>query len=115
MKKFTKIIAPALFASLALGAAVPASAQPWQKPGRDNYSQQINQLDRQVERAEQRRIISSREASVLDRKVNQLNLLHRKLSRDGLSRSERQTMDQQIANVQRLIAREAVDRNGHRR
>jgi len=115
MKKFTSIIAPALFASLALGAAVPASAQPWQKPSRDNYSQQINQMERQVDRAEQRRLISSREASVLERKVYQLNQLHRKLSRDGLSRGERQTLDRQIDNVQRQIARETIDRNGHRR
>lgn len=117
MRNIRKIIAPAIIASLALGAAVPASAAPWhdRDRGRDNYRQQISQLDKQVQRAEQRRLISSREAKGLERKVDQLQQLHRTFARDGLNRAERRALDTRIDNVQRQIARETADRNGRRR
>lgn len=113
MKKFTRLIAPALVASLALGAAVPATAAKWD--GRNDYRQQINQLERQVQRAEQRRLISQREAQRLERQVEQLDRLHRTYSRGGFTKGERQALERRIDSVERQITREIRDRDGRRR
>ncbi|WP_336981307.1 hypothetical protein [Altererythrobacter fulvus] len=109
MNRLAKLIAPAIAASLVLGAAVPASAAPWQ--GRDNYRQEIAQLDRQIDRAQERRLISPREAERLERKVDQLQDLHARYARNGLTRAEGQILDQRINTVKRQIASEVADRD----
>lgn len=116
MTKFTKFIAPALIASLAIGAA-PASAQAWR--GGDNYREQIKQLDRQIDRAEDRRLITKREADKLERSVDQLQRQHENYARGGLSRDERRTLDLRISKLDREIKYEIAkgnkDRNDHRK
>ena len=112
MNRSSKLIASALAASLALGAAIPATAAPFQGAG--NIRQQIAQLDRKVERAESRHLISRQEAQRLDRLVNQVQNLHASLARNGLSRAELRVLDQRIDTVERKIDREIADRNGRR-
>lgn len=109
MNRFTKLIAPAIAASLVLGAAVPASAAPWH--GRDNYRQEIVQLDRQIDRAQERRLISHREAERLERKVDQVQKLHAAYARNGFTKSELRILDQRIDSVKRQIAAEIADRD----
>ncbi|HTN13906.1 MAG TPA: hypothetical protein VL094_03785 [Sphingomonadaceae bacterium] len=109
MNKLTKLIAPAIAASLVLGAAVPASAAPWQ--GRNNYRQEIAQLDRQIDRAQERRLISHREADRLERKVDQLRNLHVRYAKNGFTKTELRILDQRIYTVKRQIASEVADRD----
>jgi len=117
MNKLTKIIAPAATfigaASLALGAAVPASAASWNNGG--DLRQQINQLDRKVDQAERRHLISRQEANRLDRLVNDLQAQHARFARNGFTRAELRTLDQRIDTVDRQIDKEIRDRDGHRR
>lgn len=114
MNKFSKIIAPAIAASLALGAVAPASAASWNQPNRFDVRQQISQLDRQINQAERRNMLSHREAENLERKVDQLRDLHARYARNGLTKGELRLLDQRIDQVSRQIDREINDRNNHR-
>ena len=117
MNRLTKWIAPTLAASLALGAAAPASAAQWEGH-RDNgheIGREIRQLDRQVDIAKARHQISWREAANLERKVDRLQRLYRNYSRDGLSRSELRVLDNRVDQVKRDLARQSHDRDGFAR
>ncbi len=110
MNRLTKLIAPALFATLALGAGVPASAAQW-----DNHNsirQEIRQLDNQIDRAQSRHLISAREATRLSRNVDQLQKLQVRYARDGYTRAELRVLDQRLDTVKRQLAREIGDRDG---
>ena len=120
MNRLTKWIAPALAASLALGAAVPASAAQWEghrnSHGYENgIGREIAQLDRQVDIAKARHQISWREAANFERKVDQLQRLYRIYSRNGLSRTELRVLDSRVDLVKRDLARQSHDRNGFAR
>jgi hypothetical protein len=119
MNKLIKIIAPALAASLALGAAVPASAATWEgrhevgryETSRHEIGRQIAQLDRQVDMARARHLISWRESASLGTKVDRLQKLYRVYARNGLSRAEVRVLDNRIDAVKRDLARQTNDRN----
>lgn len=113
MIRLNKLIAPALAAALALGAAVPASAAPWQQDARE-LRNQIVQLDRLIDRAEQRRLLSSREANQLERKVENLKDLHSRYARNGFTRAELRILVRRIDTVKRQVDREITDRDGRR-
>ena len=72
---------------------------------------EIAQLDRQIDRAQERRLISPREADRLERKVDQLQDLHARYARNGLTRAEERILDQRINTVKRQIASEVADRD----
>lgn len=113
MNKLTKIVAPALAASLALGAAMPAAAAGWDRHGGGfGVKQQIQQLDRKIEQAERRHLISRDEANRLDRNLNKVERLHSTYLRGGLNRAELRTLDNRIDAVERQLSREIADRNG---
>jgi chromosome segregation ATPase len=113
MNRLNKLLAPALAAALTLGAAVPASAAAWVQDARQLRSQ-IIQLDRQIDRAEQRRLLSSREANQLERRVENLKDLHSRYARNGFTRAELRVLDQRIDTVKRQVDREIDDRDGRR-
>lgn len=119
MNRLIKIIAPALAASLALGAAVPASAATWEgrheigryENGRHEIGRQIAQLDRQVDVARARHLISWRESARIEAKVDRLQRLYRSYARNGFSRGELRVLDNRIDAVKRDLTRQANDRN----
>lgn len=123
MRKFL-IAAPLALAAAAV-LTTPAAAQGygrhnnsgWNNNGWDNsrdLRSQINQLDREVDRAQNRRLISNREAQRLDREVNQLERLHAQYARNGFSRVELRTLENRIDQVQRMVRNEINDRDGRR-
>ena len=126
MNQLTKIAATALAATLVLGAS-PAFAAQWDKrdSARAAYGQnyrdhrglgnEIAQLARQVDRAEQRGRISVREAARLDRNVDRLRQLNRQYARGGYTRQELRTIQWRIDEVQQQLLRDRADRSGHRR
>lgn len=123
MNKLTKLIAPALAASLALGAAVPASAATFVHSA-GNVRVELAQLDQQIDVARARHQISASESATLQKKVDRVQNLYRTYSRNGFSRSELRVLDNQIDTVKRDLARQANDRDnfghngrgyGHRR
>ena len=108
MTNATKIVASALAASLALGVAVPASAAVW-NPGQ--LRQEINQLDRQIDRAEARRSISQREARQLDRQVDRLEEAFRAYARGGFTRYELASLNNGVDRVRIQLRQERADRD----
>ncbi|MET0251131.1 MAG: hypothetical protein ABW203_03035 [Novosphingobium sp.] len=129
MRKLSKAVLAALVTTTALGAALPAQAQPYPQDRRgdrydnnhDNrYDQrrtpvradvirnQIAELQRRVERNDRRDRISEREAAGLRRDVYRLRDQFRDYNRNGLSNREIQVLDQQI---DRIRARLHIERN----
>jgi len=128
MSKFTKIVAPALIAAMGIGAvAAPASAQPYgqQHNGRhdagrptpvrnSNIRADINGLNRDIDRAVANRRISSREAMGLKRDANQVQRLYAQYARNGLTRSETQTLQSRVDRIQVALRAERRDRDNRR-
>ena len=113
MTKLSRLVAPALFASLALGAAMPAQA--YHAPRGDHaVARQIDQLQFAVQRADGRDRVSEREAAGLRHAVFELKRQYRQLSRDGLSRGEQRFLERRIDSIRSRLHHERRDRDGHR-
>lgn len=132
MTRLSRIIAPALIATAALSAAMPAQAAPYQErhhaghydgrnDGRHDASartnairQQITQLERRIERNDNRDRISEREATRLRRDVRDLRQQFRTFSRNGLTQSEFRTLERRIDQLRARLQMERHDRDGRR-
>jgi len=119
MRNFTKIAAPALIAAMGLGALVPAAqAAPYERhhaPARNaDIRQEINGLNRDIDRAVARRAISQREATALRRDVAQVQRLYAQYARNGLTRNEARTLQNRVDRIEVALRAERRDRD-HRR
>lgn len=128
MNRLSRIIAPALIATAALSAAMPAQAAPSQThyhagqydgrhdaSGRTNaIRQQITQLERRIERNDNRDRISEREATRLRRDIRDLRQQFRTYSRNGLTQSEFRTLERRIDQIRARLHMERNDRDGRR-
>lgn len=141
MRTLTKIIAPALAATLALGAFAPAQAAPSHEKNRyeqtrhdqrgryadsrrhDNrytasrhalIRSDIRELRRDIDRAAARRMISRREAAGLYRDAFSIDRLYARYARGGLDRQEMRTLQRKVDRVQAAIRMESRDRDGRR-
>lgn len=113
MRKFNRIAASTLIAALALSAASPSFARP--TPYRaDGIRNQIEQLERDVNRNDNRDRISEREASGLRGDVRRLKDQFRDFNRDGLSQWEVRRLEERIQSIRSRLHREH-DRDHHRR
>jgi septal ring factor EnvC (AmiA/AmiB activator) len=97
-------------------AAMPASAQTWRvQPSVQRQIQgDINQLDRQIQRAQQRRTISQREATSLRREGLSLQRLYNQYSRNGLNRQEVANLETQVNRLHQRLRLERRDWDGRR-
>jgi hypothetical protein len=104
-----KLLISVALAGTALTAAAPASAQAWRLTPivSAQIRQDINQLDAQISRAQQRRTISPREAVSLRRDALQLRRTYAIYQRGGLNRAEVRTLQN---GVNRLHARLRLER-----
>lgn len=118
MHTFTRILAPALVATLALSAAVPAQARPeygHSTPARaESIRHQIDELQQRVMRNDRRDRISEREAAGLRADVRRLRDQFRAYNRNGLSNSEFRTLERRIDSIRARLRIERNDRD-HRR
>lgn len=113
-------LASATVASTAIVVS-PAMAQPgrgYQQPNRGHQQavhreirQDINELERRIQRAQQRRTISPREAQGLRREAIQIRQLYNRFSRNGLDRREVRELEQRINRVHRQLRFEQRDWN----
>ena len=113
-----KVLVSIALASATLLAAAPASAQPgWRlQPGVQREIQQdINQLDRRITRAEQRRTISRREAFGLRRDANEIRRTYARYSRNGLDRQEVRDLQRRVNQVHMRLRYEQRDWDRGRR
>jgi hypothetical protein len=113
MPKFSKIVAPALFAAMAVGAVSPAMARP--TPVRaDTIRSEIVDLQMRVNRNDRRDHISPREAAGLRNDVRRLQALYRAYNRNGLSPAEYRTLQGRIDNIRERLHIERHDRDNRR-
>lgn len=95
MTKLTKLIAPALAASMALGIAVPAhAAHGWVGPS--EIRAEMSQLDRDIDRALYRGQISRGDAYRFERQLSYIEAKFRSHARAGYSRGELQHIDKLV-------------------
>jgi len=65
---------------------------------------QLSQLDRRIDSAEQRDLITGREASQLERQVDLIADLHNRYERGGLTRPELRLLNQRVEKVGQELA-----------
>jgi predicted RNase H-like nuclease (RuvC/YqgF family) len=111
-----KFLVSAVMATAALSAAAPASAQSWrlQASTQRQIQQDINQLDRQISRATQRRTVSQREATGLRRQAMNLQRTYNRYSRNGLDRQEVTQLERQVNQLHAKLRLERRDWDGRR-
>ena len=138
MTRLTKLIAPALATVIALAATMPAQARdsgpgfhrnpaasrnlhdyrpiavPARHSGRFGFRAEINDLQRDIERAAARRMISWREAAGLRSDAYRLERIYRSYSRGGLSRWERASLDRKVTKLRRALRIDMHDRDRRR-
>ena len=113
MRAIRTLILPALAAAVALGSVAPASAR--STPVRaDGIRSEIAELQRAVNRNDNRDRISEREAAGLRRDVAALQSQFRAFNRDGLSNWEIRTLDNRIQHIRARLHTERHDRNDYR-
>jgi len=114
-----KFLIPALIVA---AVAAPAAAQPRSgydaRRGGAGIERQIDQLEQQIDRLRDRRLISSNESQRLARQAEQIDRLHDRYRRDGLSRREFAELDQRIQALRQRVQEERregrYDRGGRR-
>ncbi|QAY79610.1 hypothetical protein [Sphingosinicella sp. BN140058] len=114
-----KFLIPALIVA---AVAAPASAQTRggydARRGGAGIERQIDQLEQQIDRLRDRRLISSSESQRLSRQAEQIDRLHDRYRRDGLSRREYADLDQRIQTLRQRVQAERregrYDRRGRR-
>jgi hypothetical protein len=96
--------------------AMPASAQVWRIQPRvqREIQQDINQLERRIDRAAQRRTISRREAVSLRRDAMDLKRTYYRFSRNGLDRREVAQLESGVNRVHARLRYERRDWDGRR-
>jgi hypothetical protein len=112
MKKIAFLI---IAASAAL-SAMPASAQVWKAQPRvqQEIRSDINQLQNQIQRAQQRHTISAREATGLRREATNIRQTFARYNRNGLDRNEVRTLQNQVNNLRQRLRLERRDWDGRR-
>lgn len=119
MKKL--LVSIALASATVTVAAVPASAQNygWNQRGPSRQAvnelrRDLNQVERQIERSAQRRIISGREAVSLRRDANRIRVRIDRASRGGISGREFAELRGQVNRLEQRLRVERRDRDGRR-
>lgn len=112
---------PIAVAASVVAFAAPASAQYSQPNQRSQYGQnngqvrslqvRIDAIQRQIERLDQRRVLSNREARQLRWEARDIEQRLHRAAQSGLNRWERSNIDQRIDRLEQRVRREANDRN----
>lgn len=111
-----KILVLAAMTAATITAAAPATAQAWrlQPSVQRQIGNDLNQLDRQITRAVQRRTISGREATGLRRQALQLQRSYYRFSRNGLNRVEVAQLEAGVNGLHQRLRLERRDWDGRR-
>lgn len=110
------LVLAALFTTLSVTLAISAHAQPWRLQPRVQREIQsdINDLERQISRAADRRAISPRDARELRRDAAKLRQTFHRFSRDGLDRREVEQLESQVNRLRLRLRLERRDWARHR-
>jgi hypothetical protein len=108
------------FAAPAAAQWAPAPAPYGNAYGYNNYGQvrslqaRVNNLQRQIDRLDQRRVLSNREARRLRDESRDLERRLHSVSRNGMNPREYASVENRIQRLERNIWQEARDGNGNR-
>ena len=123
MSKFKSYMMP-MMAVAALASAMPAvaSAQGYGPAPRGNpdryeapyappsvFAQRKDQLERRIDRAVSQRRLDARKSREFKQELNEISRLERDYARGGLSRQERQRLEQRYDRVEQRLDREIRD------
>ncbi|WP_404482306.1 hypothetical protein [Novosphingobium sp. BL-52-GroH] len=122
MRKFTKLVAPALVAVLGFSAVAPTIAEAAPRHEAARYTPNRNASIRadiqglrgQIDRAAARRTISQREAAGLRRDAANIQRLYAQYARGGLSGQETRILESRVDRVQVALRAERHDRDRRR-
>ncbi|MFC0205902.1 hypothetical protein [Novosphingobium soli] len=122
MRKFTKLVAPALVAALGMTAVAPAIAEAAPRHEAARYTparnasirSDIQALRSQIDRAAARRTISQREATGLRRDAADVQRLYSQYARGGLSGQETRVLVNRVNKVRVALRLERHDYDGRR-
>lgn len=111
-----RLILIGIGAAVAAASIQPASAQSWRPnaSASQEIRQDVNQLERQISRAQERRTISRREAANLQRQAVNLRQVYRRYSANGLSRREVSALERQINEIRARLNLGRRDWDGRR-
>jgi hypothetical protein len=119
-----KILIAAALATSAIAAATPALAQPGYGHGRPGWEQMrprvdalqrdLNDVDRRIQFAVQRRTVSPREAMGLRAEAGQIRGAIARAGRNGISDREFVGLRSRVDRLQARLQVERNDRNNHR-
>ena len=119
-----KFLIPALVLSAITAAAAPAGAQGrggydprpgYGHGGGANIERQLDQIEQQIDRLRDRRLISAGEANRLERQAEQIDRLHDRYRRNGLSQGEHRDLMQRIQNLRHRVQAERHEGRDDRR
>lgn len=113
MTMTNKIVGTALVASLALGLAAPASASGWGRGSGHMLRQEIAQLDRKVDRAAGRGMLSRSQTSEMRWNVDRVERKLDQYAANGVNGDEVHTIRLMIRNVDRKLAGELRENGYH--
>jgi len=112
------ILISALLVS-AVAVSAPAAAQPrggyGYGHGGANIERQLDQIEQQIDRLRDRRLISQREAARLGYQAEQIDRLHDRYRRDGLSQREHADLQQRIQALRNRVQSERQEGRYDRR
>lgn len=125
MRKFARLVAPALVAALGLSAVAPAIAEAAPVHARQEAARytparnasvraDIAGLRAQIDRAAARRTISQREASGLRREAAEVQQLYTRYARGGLSAQETRILEKRVDQVRIALHQERRDNDRRR-
>ena len=101
------LISAMLLSSVAISA--PAAAQ-YRGGGYGhqgaNIERQLDQIEQQIDRLRDRRLISRQEAFRLERRAEQIDRLHDRYRRNGLTQYEHRDLQSRIHNLRQLVQSE---------
>ena len=83
--------------------------------GGERIDRQLAQISERIQRAYQRRLISSNEARRLEREVDQIDRLEDRYSRNGLSNWERQDLQRRVQHLRQRLQWERQEGRDDRR
>ena len=92
-------------------AVAPAAAQHRNNQYRPaGIEQQLDQIERRIDRLRDRRQISRQEAARLEQRAERIDRLHDRYRRGGLNRAEARDLQNRIQNLRGQIRWERADR-----
>jgi hypothetical protein len=102
-----------------LGAALPAAAAPWDRPGAGGYGeidQRIRDIQVRIDRGAHDGSLTVRETRGLRAQLDDIQRLEVRYGRDGLNRFERSDLNGRLDRLSNQVRgqRHDDDRRGHR-